>query len=317
MRLFPIIPLWLMVIICFLLMFFLFWREKEFKKKIKQIFIIILLFIINMRIMFPSKGAMNLTNNLDVLFVIDNTLSMVAEDYQNNKTRMEGVKEDCKYIIEELAGARFSVIVFNNSSQIIIPYTKDANIAIESIDIIHPLDELYAKGTSLDVPLEDMQRVLESSKEKDDAIRIVFYISDGEINSDNAMQSFKPLKKIIDNGAVLGYGTSKGGYMKVYDYFTEEAEYLEDRDEYPYQKAVSKLDETTLNKIAKELGVDYINVNSSKTKLINKITELKKMSKNKYQKNDLSSYTDTYYWFVIPLLILFVLSYRDYRKIQG
>ncbi len=317
MRLFPIIPLWLMLIICLLLIVFLFWKEKEIKKKKKQVLIIILLFIINMRIMFPSKGAINLTNNLDVLFVIDNTLSMVADDYQHNKTRMDGVKEDCKYIIDELAGARFSVIVFNNSSQIMIPYTKDANIVQESIDIIHPLDELYARGTSLDVPLEDMQRVLQSSKEKDDAIRIVFYISDGEINSDDTMQSFNSLKKLIDNGAVLGYGTSKGGYMKVYDYFTEKEEYLEDKTNYPYEKAVSKIDENTLNKIAKELGVDYINDNGSKEKLKNKISAIKKMAKNTYRKNDLSSYTDTYYWFVIPLLILFVLIYRDYRKNQG
>lgn len=317
MRLFPIIPLWLMLIICLLLIVFLFWKEKEIKKKKKQVLIIILLFIINMRIMFPSKGAINLTNNLDVLFVIDNTLSMVADDYQYNKTRMDGVKEDCKYIIEELAGARFSVIVFNNSSQIMIPYTKDANIAQESIDIIHPLDELYARGTSLDVPLEDMQRVLQYSKEKDDAIRIVFYISDGEINSDDTMQSFNSLKKLIDNGAVLGYGTSKGGYMKVYDYYTEKEEYIEDRTNYPYEKAVSKIDENTLNKIAKELGIDYINVNSSKEKLKNKISAIKKIAKNTYRKNDLSSYTDTYYWFVIPLLILFVLNYRDYRKNQG
>lgn len=317
MRLFPIIPLWLMLIICLLLIVFLFWKEKEIKKKKKQVLIIILLFIINMRIMFPSKGAINLTNNLDVLFVIDNTLSMVADDYQHNKTRMDGVKEDCKYIIDELAGARFSVIVFNNSSQIMIPYTKDANIVQESIDIIHPLDELYARGTSLDVPLEDMQRVLQSSKEKDDAIRIVFYISDGEINSDDTMQSFNSLKKLIDNGAVLGYGTSKGGYMKVYDYFTEKEEYLEDKTNYPYEKAVSKIDENTLNKIAKELGVDYINDNGSKEKLKNKISAIKKMAKNTYRKNDLSSYTDTYYWFVIPLLILFVLNYRDYRKNQG
>ena len=41
---------------------------------------------------------------LDVMFVIDNTISMLAEDYDGENTRLEGVKTDCSYIIDELAG---------------------------------------------------------------------------------------------------------------------------------------------------------------------------------------------------------------------
>ena len=45
------------------------------------------MFIINLRIMVPTNQSDSLINNLDILFVIDNTISMNAEDYENNNTR--------------------------------------------------------------------------------------------------------------------------------------------------------------------------------------------------------------------------------------
>ena len=314
MKIFPIIPIWLMILICLGLFILSCWKEKRKKFLIKQVFIIGLLFLINLRIMIPAKEAMAMSNNLDVLFVVDNTLSMIAEDYQGTNPRMEGVKKDCEFIIDELSGARFSVIVFNNSSQILTPYTKDINITKESIEIIHPPEELYAKGSRLDISLEDMEMSLKKSKDGNDNIRIVFYISDGEINSKNEMSSFKSLKKYIDNGSVLGYGTTSGGYMKVIDYYTEQEEYLEDTSDYPYKKAVSKINETTLKKIAKELGIDYINMNNGQNSLKTKLNEIKKMEKNTYKKYDLINYQYFYYLFLIPLLSLLVLKYRELQN---
>ena len=60
--------------------------------------------------MVPGKDVTNLSNNVDVLFVIDNTISMLAEDYDGDGRRMDAVKEDCKYIMEQFPGASFSVV---------------------------------------------------------------------------------------------------------------------------------------------------------------------------------------------------------------
>ena len=112
MKCFPIIPIWIMIIICIFLIIVIL---KTNKKDIIKILIIILLFLINLRIMIPSKNSQTLSNNLDVLFVIDNTLSMNTEDYDGNKTRMYALKKDCKYIMKRLNGAKFSIITFNNN----------------------------------------------------------------------------------------------------------------------------------------------------------------------------------------------------------
>ena len=89
----PIIPIWLMAIICIALAFF---RRKGTLNYIRQLAIIVLLFIINLRIMVPDYDAETIKRKIDVLFVVDNTISMQAEDYGSDKSpRMEAVRSDC------------------------------------------------------------------------------------------------------------------------------------------------------------------------------------------------------------------------------
>ena len=309
MRLFPIIPIWLMLIICLIMIAIIL---KNNKKSIGQIIIVILLFLINLRIMIPSDESQTLANNLDVLFVIDSTISMNAEDYDGTNTRLSAIKKDCQYIVKRLNGARFSTITFDNNAKIVTPYTKDISTTIEAIDIINPINELYAKGSSLNTPLETIISSLKSSQNKKDRIRILFFISDGEITDESTLQSFTEISKYITNGAVLGYGTSKGGYMKTKNSFSEKEEYLMDYSN-SLKKAISKIDESNLKKIAKDINIDYIHM-EKQSKINNKLTEIKNIINTKTESDDKSTYDDTYYIFIIPLLILLVIEFDKFRR---
>lgn len=310
MKIFPIIPIWIMIIICTALIIFII---KKNNKNIIQIIIVILLFIINLRIMIPNNNSQVLTNNLDVLFVIDNTISMNAEDYNGNNTRLSAVKQDCKYIVEKLSGARFSVITFNNTAKIMTPYTKDTNITIETVDIIEPIDELYAKGSSLNTPLDTMVSSLKSSQKKENRIRILFFISDGEITDDSSLKSFSEVSKYIDNGAVMGYGTNKGGYMKTKNKYSESEDYIIDYTNYNYNKAISKIDENNLQKIAKDINVEYIHI-ERQVDINRKLDEIKRLTTSNIDSSDKSTYDDTYYIFVIPLLVLLTIELNNLRR---
>lgn len=310
MKIFPIIPIWIMIIICTALIIFII---KKNNKNIIQIIIVILLFIINLRIMIPNNNSQVLTNNLDVLFVIDNTISMNAEDYNGNNTRLSAVKQDCKYIVEKLSGARFSVITFNNTAKIMTPYTKDTNITIETVDIIEPIDELYAKGSSLNTPLDTMISSLKSSQKKENRIRILFFISDGEITDDSSLKSFSEVSKYIDNGAVMGYGTNKGGYMKTKNKYSESEDYIIDYTNYNYNKAISKIDENNLQKIAKDINVEYIHM-ERQVDINRKLDEIKRLTTSNIDSSDKSTYDDTYYIFVIPLLVLLTIELNNLRR---
>ena len=82
----PIIPIWLMGIICVI---FLVLRRKGTINYIRQILIVLLLFVINLRIMTPGGTVTTITPELDILFVCDNTISMLAEDYNGNERRIK------------------------------------------------------------------------------------------------------------------------------------------------------------------------------------------------------------------------------------
>ena len=308
MKLFPIIPIWIMLIICISLIIYIIIKKRD----LLQILIIILLFIINLRIMIPSNNSKTIKNDLDILFVIDNTISMNALDYNGSNTRLSGVKEACNYIIDELNGSRFSVITFDNTSRIVTPYTYDANITREAISIMMPINELYAKGSSIDVSLDSIMYSLKNSKKKNDNNRIIFFISDGENTSNNSIKSFKSISKYISDGAVLGYGTKKGGYMKdESEYATNE--YIMDYTDTNFGKAISKIDEKNLKEIANDMDVDYIHITNSNN-IKSKIKQIKNKTKSTLESNDKSSYDDIYYIFVIPLLILLFIEFDRFRR---
>ena len=260
MRIDPIIPIWLMLILCVGMAFL---KRRKRSAYIRQIAAIILIFLINLRIMVPSSNVETSVRKLDtyVLFVVDDTISMLAQDYAGDTERLTAVKKDCEHIVDEMDGAKFAVITFNNSANLISPYSDDSNFAKSVLDSIYPLDSLYARGSSMNVCIDVMTDTLKRAKEKNDGNVVVFFISDGEITNDDRLKSFDGAKKYIDGGAVLGYGTKEGGNMYVKSYYDDRKELLEDTSDYPYKPAVSKIDEDNLKKIADDLGVDYINMN--------------------------------------------------------
>lgn len=301
-----IIPLIIMIPICIILLLFL---SKDKKILIAQVILIVLLFVMNFRIMIPSSSNA-IANNLDVLFVVDNTISMTADDL-DGKTRLDQAKEDMKYIVDKLSLARFSLITFNHQAQLLVPFTNDINMIYDSIDIISVPDELYAKGTSLNIAKEEMENSLKKTQEKG-RTSIVFFISDGEITNEENLASFK-LDKDIDAGAVMGYGSQKGGYMKIKDKYTGSYEYIKDYDNYPDYKAISKIDEQNLKKIAKDMNISYVKMNKS-SNIDNVLKNITKKITNETVNKDKNSYQDIYYIFAILILIDFTYIFIQYKR---
>ena len=128
---------------------------------------------------------------------------------------------------------------------------------------------------------------------------VLFYISDGEITDGSKLMSFKELEPLIDAGAVLGYGTTKGGKMK--DTY---GGYMYDNE--TNDKAVSKIDENNLKQIANDMDIDYIHMKSTaNVKYL--VESIKNGSSLTIEKADTVSYEDTYYIYAIILgAVLFI-----------
>lgn len=308
----PIIPIWLMAIICIALAIC---KRKGKFAYIRQIIMIILLFMINLRMMIPTDVEVS-TKRIDanVFFVIDNTISMTANDCADGTTRMDALKADCNNITGSLSGARFSLITFANISKLVFPLTESTSFVNSCIKGIGVTDELYAKGSSMNICKDMVVELVKAAHEKNTGKVIVFFISDGEITNGDNLDSFKEAAKYIDGGAVLGYGTSKGGNMYINDYFSDDLVVIEDKSEYPYKKAVSKIDEENLKAIAKDMGIEYINM-TTENKLDTVIDNIKKDTASLGDEDSrLDGYKDIYFIFIIPLLGMLVYEFINWKR---
>ena len=264
-----------------------------------RVFLILLfIFAINLRPMRSTGEADVETRNLDVLFVVDTTISMWAEDYDGHHTRISGVMADCEYIMKKLAGANFGLIRFDNRAQILAPFTQDVRNVTDALDTIKAPDDSYATGSDLSAPVLKMQELLKSSSEKEDRKTIVFFISDGEITNQAMLISYAFLQPYVDNGAVLGYGTKAGGRMKG-GMYTKYDIYDPDTG----QVAVSKLDEENLMQIAKDLKLDYIYMDTQE-QIDSKISYVLQLAHSTVGQSKIETFEDTYQWLALPLMFI-------------
>jgi Ca-activated chloride channel family protein len=297
----PIIPIWLLIIILVPLTIYVAIKVRGIKLIIR-ILMIILVFLICIRIQIPNGFSTQESSNLDLIFVVDNTISMQAVDGRSKGRRIDDVKKDIEYIVDKLPVANYSLITFFYDAEIKIPLTYDKNSFMVSVRNLKEPTMFYARGSNITMFKNPLEQVLKSSAKRDARERVVFIMSDGENNNEDKNYDLSDLSKYIDNGAVLGYGTTKGATMKVQNYYYDTYETVMDGN----KEAISKLDEDNLKEIAKDLGIDYIYMNDI-SKIDNKLDKIDNYElSSEINKN--SNYNDIYYYFAFVLSLLFVIE---------
>ncbi len=311
----PIIPVPILIIIfslAVLLMFIIWIRNKESRLKstfglLRRLAILALAFVIALRPMREERGADVQLSNLDVLFVLDTTLSMWADDAPE-KTRFETARNDIKDIMDGLAGANFGLITFQNKSVVQSPFTQDEQTVLGILDTIQTPVSIYLTGSNIDSPYYDLESMLISSERKENRQTIVFFLSDGEVtHPGNTPCDYSLLGNMVDGGAVIGYGTDAGGLMR--DRYGAVNDYDSDYDEFGAEgRAVSFIDENKLKEIADGLGIEYIHRerNTLLTPLISRIKASGDTITDK--RYDFVLYYDTYYKYVPFLTGLLILE---------
>lgn len=203
--------------------------------------------------------------NASIFFVVDRTGSMAAEDWNGEEPRLDGVRHDIDAIVEEFPGARYSIIAWDSQATRQLPLTTDARAVRAWTDTMHQEITGYSVGSQVDRPLAALTDALEGAAERSPSdVRLVYFLSDGEntdgdaSSADATLAPYTGLAPLVDGGAVLGYGTTEGGRMKVYTAAegTAGGNYIQDPE--TGTDAISMIDETTLRTIAEELGVDYV-----------------------------------------------------------
>ena len=249
---------------------------------------------VGIRPMYLSPDSEIKTSNLDVAFVVDTTISMWAEDHKGGM-RIDGVRNDIRSIMEALPGSSFSLITFDNGAQILTPFTQDIVAVEEMLGDLNMPSYATSRGSSLNTSYEALHMMVESAARKEGERKtVVFLFSDGETTNGDTLQSFKDLGRLVDSGAVLGYGTESGGAM----YYPGRG-YI--RNSSNGDKALSRIDETTLRQIAGDLSVPYINeTKDTGNSLAGRLQSVRLMSRQAaFATGNREGYTETYHYFAM------------------
>lgn len=320
----PFIPIPVILVYCIALLtivVILVIKAKTFAQRLSWIrrgMMVVLVGLMLIGFSIPGGHSQAGLTNLNVFFLVDTTTSMGAEDYSGNNERIEGVKNDIISIVEKLPGARFTIITFDRSVSKLLPMTSDRAAVISTTRTVAREPSVYSLGSSIDIAVPVVIEQLKSEKTKyPNRTTALFYFGDGEQTADAKAGSFSELKPYISSGAVLGYGTTTGGNMRYFsgvEYKDYKMSYILS-SYYPEIKAVSKIDEAALKKIASELGVTYVNRNSGGPvdKLIDESNSINAADASRA----VSFYLNLYFLFAIPLVILMAWeAYAQYKAFR-
>ena len=268
---------------------------------VRMLVLLAVLFCINLRPMIPDRNVKAEMKNVDVLFAIDTTISMWALDYNGSYERMSGVLKDCRYIMDRLYGANFALVRFDNQAQVLSPFTQDTKNVEDALSTILAPDENYAKGSDLSVPYHEMETLIASSRMKEDRKTAVFFISDGEITNGADRPSFTAFAKDVDGGAVLGYGTTEGGRMRL----PSGRAFMQDPA--TGNEAISVLNEENLRALAADMEIDYIHMTDSSQ--VDVVLEMLSMIGTvRPEKTNFTAYRDLYPYLTFPFCVLLALE---------
>lgn len=211
----------------------------------------------------PAVGAYSAATanaDLDVVFVVDTTASMAAEDGRDSRPRLQDAREDVSTLAAAHAGARFALITFDSTAIQRLPLTTDVSALELAMNVLRTENPRYSQGSSIGLAAPLLQRLLTTAADADpDRARIVYYLGDGEQTAQSQPESFTEVGSLIQGGSVLGYGTEAGAHMREDgadpDPTFSSGRYV--RDPQTGKDAVSRLDETALKQIAQEMRVEY------------------------------------------------------------
>lgn len=301
-----------MIIICVALIAI---KRKGIWPFVRQILMVVILFAINLRPMYISNEVKVIRQKLNCycVIVMDDTLSMMANDMEGGRTRMDRAKEDIDYITKNMVGAKFCLVDFNNGGNLVTPFTDDPTYIKAVVDSVYPIVDYHAKGTNINDCKKILGQMITDAKLLNDGHIVVFFLSDGENTDDNKLESFSDISEGIEGGAVLGYGTKNGGQMRYYDELHDETVLVQDKRTYPYQPAISCIDEANLKSIADDLNIPYIHMQEPED-LDDVIGSAMKLLEKSTEETTEYGYADVYFWFVIPLAALIAYEFVSVKR---
>jgi len=238
---------------------------------------------------------------IDIVFAIDVSKSMLAEDVAPN--RLEKSKQIVSQIIGTLGADRVGIVAYAASAFPLLPMTTDYGSAKMFLQQINT-DMLSSQGTAIS------EAIFLASSYFDDpqTNKLLVLISDGEDHEQNITQALEQAKERKLKILTIGVGTEKGERIPIKINGATQG-YMRDRNN---DVVITKLNPKTLQEIAKNSDGNYVLGNNSKqvSEHFKKIVDT--IEKTQFESQEVAEYDSKFQWFLalafffIALDILFL-----------
>jgi Ca-activated chloride channel homolog len=226
---------------------------------------------------------------IDIVFAIDVSKSMLAEDIAPN--RLEKGKQIVSQIINNLGSDRIGIIAYAGSAFPVLPITTDYNVAKMFLQSMNP-GMISSQGSSLDEAINLSKTYFEGSP---NTSKLMIMVSDGEDHSEGAEDAAEEAKKIGMKIITIGIGTLAGGPIPNKKNGVIESYH---RDKTTNEVVTTKLRPEALETIAKAAKGGYINGNNTKEVIGFIKKSLNNIQKTEFEATETASFQSQFQWFL-------------------
>jgi Ca-activated chloride channel family protein len=266
--------------------------------------LVIILFIIGIfKPPTEDKEIPNEGQGVDILFIVDVSLSMNAVD--GNSGRLDRFKEIIIPMLPELEGNRLGILVFAGSPFLYCPLTSDL---VAFADYVKGLDVdmVGDKGTDIGKVFSKAQKILNSNKILQN--RIIVLVSDGE---DHENQEIPNLNELL---LVWGIGSENGNPIYYKDNQTSSSGYVSTQGNLissgnSSDAIISKANHIVLKEIAESQHGIYYNLTYSAQGAFLLADHANSLKKNKIFQQESIIRNINIHYYLTPCIILLLLDF--------
>lgn len=272
-----------------------------FKITLKVISVLLALTLIVIALANPRMGTKSEKverEGVDVVFALDVSKSMLAEDIKPN--RLDKSKHIINQIINSLEDDRIGIIGYAGSAFPQVPLTTDFATAKLFLNSMHT-DMVSSKGTAIAEAINLANRFYTLD---DHTSRVLILLSDGEDHEGGIDEIIEDAKANGVQIITVGVATERGAPIpiKVNGVLQH---YLRDGNN---EQVISRLGLNTMQKLAAETNGAYVDGENTQ-EVVNTVHELlNSLDKSVFQSEEYTEFKSYYQWFAVIALLLLVLD---------
>ena len=259
---------------------------------IGRLFIMLLIIFALARPRLSDTIRESKTEIVDILLVIDQSSSMLAQDFKPN--RLEAAKEVAKKFIKDREGDRLGLIVFAGEPYIQCPLTRDINVLLEFTDEIEIIDQEH-DGTAIGMAIANSINRLRESEAKS---KTIILLSDGSNNQGELepVTAAELAEKFDIKIYTVAVGARGLAPYPVTDAWGRQV----------IQKVQVDVDEESLKEIAIITGGQFFRATDNKS-LLKVYEDIDALERTEIEVKEYQNYTEFYSWFTIPAAFASIL----------